>query len=416
MSSLKKESAYLYLIQISNFVIPLLVLPFLTNVLGLAGLGRLGIAQSLFFFMGFLIDFGFTFSASRHISLHKNNSKELNKIFTNVQLLRGLIYIFFSIFICGFILFLELQVLEKVAYIVAVLSSVSAIITPSWLFNGLAKNSTLSLFTLIFRLITLFPIFVLIGSPDDFLVAFVIQNTSMIILGIVVSWYIRFKIGIVISRNYIDISYMKRMFVDGFDTFSGSILSVVYTTCIPFIAKVSLGDYWVGIYTLTEKVLSVLKQLFMPVMQACYSKLCTLYSENKLSEICKISLLISVLYFSLTVVALLANYFLGKIFIDVFFAGKQIIHKYIYISILGQFVVGLSIVLIYGNILASGKGYILKRIYLKGALVFIVLLAVGWNNLSLSYIYFYIILAELVVVCSAMFFIYAQSNILKENK
>lgn len=405
MGNLRKETLYLYVIQVSNLAIPLLTLPYLTKVLGLTGLGKLGIAQTIFFLMGFLIDFGFTYSASRHISLNKQDLKKINKIYTNVQFLRLVIYITVSIILTCYISFLKIDILDKTTYIIALISSCSFILIPSWFFNGLGINSTLAIFTLLYKIVTLLPIFFLINDPTDYLLAFIIQNTSLLVLGVFISIYLRIKLDVRINFKTTDKNYMKEMLKDGFDAFSGSALSVVYTTGVPFIVKLSLGDASVGIYILVERVLSVLKQLFMPIIQAYYSTICLMYSKNNISEINTINIKIVIFYTILTVLALLFNYLFGRFLIEILFDNQQIIFPYIFISIIGQFVVGLSIVSIYGNILPSGNAYILKKIYAKWALLFCILIIMFWSLLNLSIIYALVIGVEIMIVIEATLFI-----------
>ena len=405
MSNLRRETVYLYVIQISNLAIPLLTLPYLTKVLGLTGFGKLGLAQTIFFLMGFLTDFGFTYSASRHISLDKEDLKKINKIYTNVQLLRLVIYITVSMVLVCYINLLEMDIQDKTTYIIALVSSFSFILIPSWLFNGLGANSTLAIFTFLFRILTLLPIFFLVNDDTDYLLAFIIQNTSLLLLGVLISIYLRVKLDVRMTFKFADKNYMKEMFKDGFDAFSGSALSVVYTTGVPFIVKLSLGDAFVGIYILVERVLSVLKQLFMPIIQAYYSTLCLMYSKNNISEVNRINRKIVAFYSLLTILALLFNYLFGRFLIEMLFDNQQIIYPYIFISIIGQFVVALSIVAIYGNILPSGSGYILKRIYAKWALLFCILIMILWDFLSLNIIYTLVIGVEIFIVIEATLFL-----------
>ena len=412
MGNLRKETLYLYVIQISNLAIPLLTLPYLTKVLGLTGLGKLGLAQTIFFLMGFLIDFGFTYSASRHVSLNKQDLEKINKIYTNVQFLRLIIYITISIILVCYMSFLKIDIQDKTTYIIAFISSFSFILIPSWFFNGLGINSTLAIFTLLFRIVTLVPIFLLINNATDYLLAFIIQNTSLLVLGVFISIYLRVKLDIRISFKLTDKNYMKEMLKDGFDAFSGSALSVVYTTGVPFIVKLSLGDASVGVYILVERVLSVLKQLFMPIIQAYYSTICLMYSKNNISEVNTINIKIVIFYTTLTVLALLFNYLFGRFLIEILFDNQQIIFPYIFISIIGQFVVGLSIVSIYGNILPSGNGYILKKIYAKWALLFCILIAIFWSLLDLSIIYALVIGVELMIVIEATLFIRKKMRVI----
>lgn len=405
MNSLRKESIYLYAIQITNLAIPLLTLPYFTKVLGLAGLGKLGVAQTIFFFMGFVIDFGFTYSASRYISLDKSDKKKIDRTYTNVQLLRLFIYLFTSLVIISIILALNLSHQEKSTYIVAVVSSFSFLLIPNWLFNGLGINSALALMTLLFRALTLIPIFLLVNDSEDYVIAFLIQNSSLIILGIFVSLYIKIKKKVKIDISHLDLNYMKEILKDGFDAFSGSALSVVYTTGIPILVKMTLGDVYVGVYILVERILSILKQLFMPIIQAYYATICILYDRKKISEIKSIMKKITIFYVMITSLALIVNLFIGRWVIEIFFDNQQIVYPYIFISIIGQFVVGLSIITIYGNILPSGNGYVLKKLYAQAAFIFLVIVLVLQNYLTLGIVYFIVIFIELLIVIEAQFYI-----------
>lgn len=409
MVNLRKESIYLYTIQLSNFAIPLLILPYLTKVLGLGGLGKLGILQTIFFFMGFIIDFGFTYSASREISLN-NDRKQLNKIYTNVQILRFFIFIIIGFSLILVLNFLNLKEEEELGYILSILSSLSFVLIPNWLFNGISQNSILSFFTLIFKIITLVPIFLFVNNSEQYLLVFLIQNSSLILLGIIVCIYISINKKIKFNFKDIEFIYMRKILKESFDVFSGSALSVVYTTFVPILIKISLGDKWVGVYILVEKILSLLKQMFMPIIQAFYAKICLLYSENEVKEVNKLTDKILILYFCLTATALLFNAAFGEFFIKLFFNDQQIIFKYIFISILGQFVVGLSIVTMYCGILPSGNGYILKRIYAKASILFIALICIMWNFLTLDIIYYLVIFVELIIVINAYLFMRNKIN------
>ncbi len=93
MSDIKKESIHLYIVQIANYLVPLITLPYLTSTLTLNGMGKLGLAQSLFTIVQAFIDFGFTYTASRNVSLNINNKTIISKIYTNVQTARFLIFL-----------------------------------------------------------------------------------------------------------------------------------------------------------------------------------------------------------------------------------------------------------------------------------------------------------------------------------
>ena len=142
MSNIRKESIHLYIIQFVNYIVPLISLPYLTQVLTLNGMGKLGLAQSIFLLAQALIDFGLTYTAGREVSLHLESKKELRKIYTNVQFLRFLLYLSLSL-VASIVLYC-IDVNDKSLYYIAIISSGAFVFLPLWVFNGLSKNSIFS--------------------------------------------------------------------------------------------------------------------------------------------------------------------------------------------------------------------------------------------------------------------------------
>jgi len=88
----------LLLLQAANYLLPLLILPFLVRVLGTDKFGLVMFAQSLAVFLTVFVDFGFNLSGTREISLARDNKKELSQIFSAIMIVKLLlIFIAFSI-------------------------------------------------------------------------------------------------------------------------------------------------------------------------------------------------------------------------------------------------------------------------------------------------------------------------------
>ncbi|HEN5443820.1 TPA: oligosaccharide flippase family protein, partial [Yersinia enterocolitica] len=81
MSVLRRNIFSLLLLQGSNYIIPLLTLPYLTRVLGVEGFGVYSLTLSLAQYFVILIDFGFNLSASKKIAEHQDDPEYISKIF-----------------------------------------------------------------------------------------------------------------------------------------------------------------------------------------------------------------------------------------------------------------------------------------------------------------------------------------------
>ena len=79
---------YLTALQILNLFIPLVIFPYLIDVLGKENYGLVIYSQAIVFFLLILVIFGFNITATKEVSLHRNNTSKLNEIVSSVFLLR----------------------------------------------------------------------------------------------------------------------------------------------------------------------------------------------------------------------------------------------------------------------------------------------------------------------------------------
>ena len=81
MASLKANVASLFLVQLANYAMPLITLPWLTRTLGPDGFGRLSFCTAINAYLVLLCDFGFNLSATRDIAVHSHDKLERSRIF-----------------------------------------------------------------------------------------------------------------------------------------------------------------------------------------------------------------------------------------------------------------------------------------------------------------------------------------------
>ncbi|MCE9918367.1 oligosaccharide flippase family protein, partial [Obesumbacterium proteus] len=81
MSVLRRNISLLFIIQLSNYVFPLLTIPYLSRVLGAENFGFLAISQAVIQYFIFFTEYGFNLSVTRKISLNRHDKSRVSEIF-----------------------------------------------------------------------------------------------------------------------------------------------------------------------------------------------------------------------------------------------------------------------------------------------------------------------------------------------
>ena len=71
-------------LQIANYVFPFITLPYIVRVIGPEKYGTLNFAQALLGYLNLLILYAYDLSATREISTHRQDQRQVSKIFFTV--------------------------------------------------------------------------------------------------------------------------------------------------------------------------------------------------------------------------------------------------------------------------------------------------------------------------------------------
>ena len=184
-SVIAKNAGSLYLIQFANIILPLIYLPYLFRVLGPTGYGVVAFGQSLVGYFVIFVDYGFALSATRTISVNRDNVIAVSRTVFSVWIAKGLICI------VGFIVLLLLVMtvpkLHEITLLLFILygTVIGNVLFPIWLFQGMEKMVAISVINLIMRLIVGVGIFALVRRPEDYILYAGLTSISSIGAGLV---------------------------------------------------------------------------------------------------------------------------------------------------------------------------------------------------------------------------------------
>ena len=287
---------FLTAMQGLNYLMPLLVFPYLMIILGAEKFGYIGFSTAVVQYMMLIVDFGFNFSATKRIVRAKGNSEEINKIFTST------LYAKIALLIISYIVLIIISLIPQFAIYRSTMWVMSLMVVGStlsfvWLFQGLGKIRMISIFTMIAKLSILPLTFVFVKTADDFLKAAFLQSFVMIFAAIITVFYIfRNKMAnfVKVTRKNV-IEETK----ESYPLFVATFCSAVYVFLFAVILGYFSSAQEVGKYAAAEKVMRVLcNGIFIPIIMAFYPKISEL-AKNCHSEATSLirKILIAIIFF-----------------------------------------------------------------------------------------------------------------------
>jgi PST family polysaccharide transporter len=273
------NTAYLYVIQGVNYLLPIITIPYLIRVMGTETFGFIAFAGSLMTYFQIVVDYGFNLSATRDVSLHRTDVKWLSQHFFSVLSVK------FCLAMACLAVFIPLLLgiprfhNEASFYSWLYMGVVGSILFPVWFFQGVEAMGYITLFNLLSRLATTVLYFLLIKSSRDYM--------WFVYLGTAGTWAIGIASGVVVMAKFkIHPVFPKYVFCKecvqgGFQMFITQLSVSLYTNTNTFLLGLFAGDRIVGIYAVAEKIIRAAISLTGPLGSAIFPRITLLFNESR---------------------------------------------------------------------------------------------------------------------------------------
>lgn len=276
---LLRNIASLAAVQGSNYLIPLITLPYLVKTLSPYSYGLFGFSLALIQYFNIIVNYGFNLSATQKIALSYDNKNEISKIFWSVitcQIILALASIVIVVVGIMTIDFLKEQSLIILSCLGILLGNV---LFPVWLFQGKESMSLSSFANISSRLLSVPLVFIFVNSTADAWIAALIMSLTTIMGGVI-------SILLLIRKKWIfwqPVSFADVIlqFKDGWYLFLSTAAISIYTSSITVLLGFICGPVVVGYFVAADKLRLAAQGLIIPVSQACYPRVISLLSKNK---------------------------------------------------------------------------------------------------------------------------------------
>ncbi|HKT12713.1 MAG TPA: flippase [Terriglobia bacterium] len=279
-SSVGKNALSLYSIRFANYILPLIIVPYLVRVLGAEEFGLLGFAQGLVAYFGVVVDYGFDWSATRMISVGRSDPHAVSRTAVSVW---GAKFFLLVLSVCALlpITVCVPKVREAALMVWIIFASLAGrVLFPSWLYQGLEQMTGIATINISVRVAGLIALILFVRQPRDLLVCAAILTIQSLLAGFMgVAWAIRkFRIQLALPRWSDVWSSLK----NGMALFLSASATTLYTSGNAFVLGMLVGNFsTVGYYVAAERLVRAANDALGPISQAFFPRVASLASASK---------------------------------------------------------------------------------------------------------------------------------------
>ncbi|MCG8432362.1 MAG: flippase [Candidatus Omnitrophica bacterium] len=297
----------LSVLEVANYVLPLLTLPYLVRVLGPEKFGLIAFALAFVHYFVIFTDYGFNLSATREIAIHRKDARRVSGIFNAVLFVKVTLTAVSFLVLAAVILLVGRFNSEAIVYLFSFGVVIGNALFPVWFFQGIERMKYITVLNVVGKIIFTVAIFIFVRAESDYRLVPLITSLGYLTTGITGFLFAcrRFNLHIFIPSTASVIEQLRQ----GWHVFISTAAISLYTTSNIVILGVFANNTVVGYYAAAEKIIRVLQRLFLPVSQAVYphvSKLAHQSREQALRFLSRLLSLTALSTFALSCVFFLA--------------------------------------------------------------------------------------------------------------
>ena len=272
------NSFSLILLQSGNYVVPLVLTPYLIIKLGIESFGLLSFVMAVNTFFRVLTSYGFDLTATKSVSEYSHSRDKLSDIFVNVISSK-----FILCAISALILFFLVTFVPKIHENRLLLSScfllvIADVLFPVWLYQGVQNMKLITILKLSSRFIFVFLAIMFIESEEDILLVPLLEGGVALVISLISSFIAIkiFKIKIFLPK----FTNVYKVLHSSFHVFLSKSSVLFYTSFNTVLLGFMYSPSIVGYYSVSEKVYMAAREIFKPLIQAVFPFLAKERREN----------------------------------------------------------------------------------------------------------------------------------------
>ena len=167
--TLTKNFSALAVLQAMRYLIPFIVLPYVTPIIGVTHFGEIAVAYAIALIFQTVVNFSFDFIGARDVARNREDMGKVSEIVSTILCARIVLYVLAFVLLGGIVLavpkFREIWLL----ILISVATAFFSMNVSEWFFQGIEKMEHITIVNVISRVVYIVLIFTFIKEREDYL-------------------------------------------------------------------------------------------------------------------------------------------------------------------------------------------------------------------------------------------------------
>ena len=275
MSSVKNNFIYSSILTTINYIIPIIVFPYISRVLGVEKIGVCGFVDSVIQYFTLFSTMGITTLGIREIAKAGENKQQRSQIFSSLIILNAICTLVFAV-----VLLISIYTVEKFSdykelLFIGLIKLCFNLFLVEWLYKGLEDFKYITIRTVSIRVLYVISVFIFVRSESDYIVYYFLTSMVFVINAIINIIHARKKVRFVL-RGINLCQQMSPFFILGIY----QIVTSLYTTFnVAYLGFIS-NEAEVGYYSTAHKFFSIIIALFTAFTGVMLPRMSSLLSKG----------------------------------------------------------------------------------------------------------------------------------------
>lgn len=273
----RRNVSWLALAQAANYVLSLVVLPYLFRTLGPAGFGWVALSQATAQYFCIPVDYGFEITGTRKVA-STSDPRELGRVASGIMLARIVLLVWATAIYAVLIVSVPVFRREALTFMGSWFLVLGVGLKPFWLLQGRQWMASVAMSHFIGKIVLVFSLFFLVSEPNHYARTAWVYGLSITLTSLV-GW-LRILPSREVAWEKPTWRRAKAELVDGASAFLTVASSGFYTATPVLVAGLIGGEAASGLLGAVDRVIKALKGLLVPIIQGGFPVIAGAYREG----------------------------------------------------------------------------------------------------------------------------------------